>query len=217
MGAAYALALVSVPVIAAVAFYYPSYLLAALLFVTVIQEAVFVSVYNLTTLNKIIGALLLFAVLIRALAEGRIHRAVNMVSVSLAALLLYLVSSYLILSVDDGPALQNINNFVSGYAYYFLCLLAVRRERDVAMIALAYLAGGLIVAYSGAFWEALLNPMEYMAPGGHQGIRSTIAGHYIEYAIRCVIPLPVALVLLSSKGLLKWRHFGLLLAAAAVL
>lgn len=210
--------LVAIPVIILTAFIYPSLLLSLLIVSNILQEIMFVSLSQVASLNQAVGIILFLIVFLKALMEKRIDRLGNAITYSLSALLGVLILSYLILSIGYESPLQDIDQFIRSYIYFLICLLIIRDKRDLALIAIAYIVGAVVVAVSGVFWKAIVIPIDYLSQG-RRGIEG-IPGQYIEYAVRCMIPLPIILHILAGKRLFHSRGFGLnglLLGIAVVL
>lgn len=190
----------------------PALVMALLIFSTLLQEVLFVNLEKVATLNQAIGFALVWVSAIKALNNGDLFRKIaHPITFALVICLGNMTVSYLLLSVGHDNPLQDIRQFFHAFAWFLLCLLVIRKERDLIFLAGAYVVGGIVVAISGYFWHALVNPLQYITTG-RQGIHG-VAGHYIEYAFRCIIPLPIILSLLTAK---KFRILNPGLIAAGI-
>ena len=198
-----------------IAYLCPSLPLAFLIVVTILQEVAFVSVAGIMSLNQIAGLFLFFIVLSRAFVEDQINRLFNPINLSLAIILGVLISSFLLFSHEGGH--QIIRHYIGSYVYFLICLLAVRNRKDLFLVVIAYIIGGLVTAFSGSFWNAIFTPMDYISSNAREGIQSSLTPHYIKYAMVCMIPLPLILSFLTNRRIFHRGYYGLLLAIAVTL
>lgn len=204
--------LIIAPFVIVIAFLYPSLLLALLIISTIIQEILFVSVLEIATINQMLGLVLLSVSAVKAITERSITKLSHSITFLLLALLIILVFSFLLFSKGHETPLQDINQYVRSYIYFLICLLVIRNKNDLITVMLAYIVGGMIIMVSGFYWRAIVTPIDYFKIGafGRAGIRG-ITGHYIEYAIRCMIPLPILLYLFIEKNLFQKKYFKALI------
>lgn len=199
-------ALIIVPFIAIVAFFYPSFLLALLIIVTILEEVLFVSILEVVTLNQILGLILLSVILLKAIINKDINKLNHSITFLLLALFVILIFSYLLLSKGHDNPLWDIDQYLRSYVYFLICLLVIRNKNDLALVAFAFIFAGLIIMLSGFYWKAILLPIDYFSGHGRYGIRG-IAGNYIGYAMHCMIPIPIVIYMLISKDLFKKKYY----------
>lgn len=193
-------------IVALIAFFYPAILLGLLIISTLLQEVMFVSVAEIVTLNQLVGLILFFILIIKALVKKELFNSLSHpISFALLALLGVLIYSYLLFSVGKENPLQVIEQFYRGLIYFFICLLVIRSKNDLIVITFSYIIAGIIIGISGYFWQTISSPLDYLTHG-RQGIYG-ITYHYIEYAFRCMIPLSVVAYSLLSKRILGWPFY----------
>ncbi|MFC1791122.1 O-antigen ligase family protein [Gemmatimonadota bacterium] len=174
------------------AFYTPAFVLALLILFTLLQEVLFFSVGELGSFNQLVGLILLIVLVTKAFLGRQLHLVTTPVTIALLGLLVWMVLSFLLLSVGRENPLQVINQFSRSFLLFFMCLLALRTDRDIRLFVGSLLVGSVIVASTGLWGNALIEGSYFPVSGGRSGI-SGITSHYIEFAVRCLIPLPIFL------------------------
>jgi hypothetical protein len=205
-------ALVGLAIVALTAFWRPGMVLGLLIASTIIQEVTSIRIADMGTANQWVGVILFVVVMTRSLMERRLGPLVSPPVILLGLLGAMMTASFFLLSAGPDASLQDLNQFARGFSYLLICLLVVRKQEDLRWVFMGYLAGALFVASSGFFWTAILQPIEYLSEGARGGI-SGITTHYIDYAIRCMIPLPMILFLWVNRRDLKAWHSLLLLGS----
>ncbi|MFC1574684.1 O-antigen ligase family protein [Gemmatimonadota bacterium] len=174
------------------AFYFPAFVLAVLIVSTLLQEMLSVSVGDLGSFNQLLGGILLAVLVTKAFLGRRLRLVITPVTIALAGMLIFMVISFLLFSVGRASPLQDINQFARSFLLFIICLLAIRTDRSIRLFVGSLLVGSLIVASTGLFGDSSIE-YGYFQVSGRRGGISGITPHYIEFAVRCMIPLPIIL------------------------